>query len=289
MLLLRSTSRQKTMAVIVLCFVSLFGVSSCFSSVRPQSPFRYDRTVCPLRTQSKEGQSQRRMWWRRSVSSGHLCARKNDDDFEDWNELSKQLDFGFLQQRVRAMRLEVDERMALRPPYNPDLSPQDFVTTVLQSLRTNDDPWPDAGVETLLRSSTNRWKQLIYQSIGAPKDASLEAVMPALSAALVQPTNQFHILLLPSSTKGTDNYVLDFPTEPVDFLEDSSCWVECRLRHSRTDQLLVITGWSLRKQKQRNGKNGHGVTWMLDGLEWQDFRDEFRPGIGREEWMRICG
>ena len=30
-------------------------------------------------------------------------------------------------------------------------------------------------------------------------------------------------------------------------------------------------------------------SWLVDGIDWQDFRDRYRPGIGREEWMRICG
>ena len=29
--------------------------------------------------------------------------------------------------------------------------------------------------------------------------------------------------------------------------------------------------------------------WLIDGIDWQDFRDDYRPGIGREEWERICG
>jgi hypothetical protein len=29
--------------------------------------------------------------------------------------------------------------------------------------------------------------------------------------------------------------------------------------------------------------------WLIDGIDWQDFWDEYRPGIGREELERICG
>ena len=29
--------------------------------------------------------------------------------------------------------------------------------------------------------------------------------------------------------------------------------------------------------------------WLFDSIIWHDFRDGFRPGIGQEEWPRICG
>ena len=103
------------------------------------------------------------------------------------------------------------------------------------------------------------------------------------------------------------------------------CWVESRFRSSKDDQLLAIIGWSLVRRKRetitttRQLKNNNtqelqrptsataslpspsllsryeGTTnntddcWLLDGIDWQDFRDEFRPGLGREEWERICG
>ena len=32
-----------------------------------------------------------------------------------------------------------------------------------------------------------------------------------------------------------------------------------------------------------------GGCWVTDQVTWHDFRDSFRPGIGQEEWPRICG
>ena len=84
----------------------------------------------------------------------------------------------------------------------------------------------------------------------------MDHVLPALSTVLTAAPdkNQFSLLL---SDKG---FVWDFPTETVDFLDDSGCWVECRLYHADTNELLVITGWSL----EWNDNDG----WRLDNLEW---------------------
>ena len=102
-----------------------------------------------------------------------------------------------------------------------------------------------------------------------------------------RPHNQFAILV----GEGED-YVLDFSaTDPLDF-GDGTCWVECRLRDKYSGKLLVITGWDLICQQQRqrvgnagNFNDGSNEVWMVDWIYWQDFRDEFRPGIGREEWL----
>ena len=66
----------------------------------------------------------------------------------------------------------------------------------------------------------------------------------------------------------------------MDYL-DGKCWLEAQLRDPASGRLLVILGWSLVQNDRRE--------WLIDRIDWQDFRDEFRPGIGREEWMRICG
>jgi hypothetical protein len=79
-----------------------------------------------------------------------------------------------------------------------------------------------------------------------------------------------------------------FDTDPVDYY-DGTCWVESRLR-SRGGELLVVVGWSLQQERLwKEDDDGSMVVWLLDNIDWQDFRDEYRPGIGREEWERICG
>jgi hypothetical protein len=160
-----------------------------------------------------------------------------------------------------------------RPP-NPFLGPADLITCLLTDLQHNS----RVGVEALLESSTKNWRRTLCRSVGAPESsATTEQVAPSLQVALGRLNNQFAILV---GTEDAD-YVINFPTDPLDY-GDGTCWVECRLRRAADDELLVVTGWSL-KQRSSDG------AWMVDGLDWQDFREAYRPGIGREEWERICG
>lgn len=182
-------------------------------------------------------------------------------------------DFALLRERLETLRVQQMEHDFQLPP-NPSLKPTQFVSSLLNALWNNADPLPDSGFRVLLRSSTEHWRSRLYHSVGAPSSASLDAVASALGEAMSRPHNQFAILVAEA-----EDYQLSFPTEPVDYA-DGTCWLECRLRHKDHHQLLVVTGWQLQKQ------NG---AWMVDGIDWQDFRDEYRPGIGREEWMRICG
>mmetsp|Transcript_20641 Transcript_20641/g.29943 ORF Transcript_20641/g.29943 Transcript_20641/m.29943 type:complete len:120 (-) Transcript_20641:339-698(-) len=77
------------------------------------------------------------------------------------------------------------------------------------------------------------------------------------------------------------DYTISFPNDPVDY-DDGMCWLECRLRDAQDDELLVVMGWTLQKREEDGA-------WLIHNIDWQDFRDKFRPGIGREEWERICG
>ena len=76
-------------------------------------------------------------------------------------------------------------------------------------------------------------------------------------------------------------YTIEFPSDTLDY-SDGAAWVECRLRDKQSDALLVVLGWSM----EQRGSDG---SWLIDGIDWQDFREKYRPGIGREEWERICG
>ena len=75
--------------------------------------------------------------------------------------------------------------------------------------------------------------------------------------------------------------IVDFPFDTLDYY-DGTAWLECRLRDEKSDTLFVVLGWSF-KQRECDG------AWLINGIDWQDFRETFRPGIGREEWERICG
>jgi hypothetical protein len=129
-----------------------------------------------------------------------------------------------------------------------------------------------------------------------------EQIIPALGRLFSRPKQQFAILMGIENS----NYMIEFPTEVVEWSDDE-VWFECRLRDKYHDTLLVVLGWTmLRKQQMQysniiddydiddvnnnsNNQNNNFYSWYIHSIEWQDFRDEYRPGIGREEWERICG
>lgn len=208
------------------------------------------------------------------TTSSLSYKNSNDDDNNDWQVLN---------QRLEQMRLDVLEQELQRPP-NPQLSATEFVQRLLQCVWDNADPLPEAGFRLLLRTATDEWKAALYASVGAPATANQDVVASALGDAMGRPDNQYAILV---GSGGSNNdsddtrmeYAPCFPTEPLDYF-DGTAWVECHLRDKRDNSLLVSTGWQLKR-------NAEGA-WMVAGIDWQDFRDQFRPGIGREEWMRIC-
>ncbi len=157
----------------------------------------------------------------------------------------------------------------------------------------------------------------------AIEDASIEERMiSAISATMAQDQNQFGILV----GEG-EPYRICFPSEPLEYDDDmsssslltekniagmendllpsstittststgSTVWIECQLRHYDTNELLVMMGWQLRVLVHHNDDgdddddDNHRKEYQIDRVDWQDFREQFRPGIGREEWVRICG
>lgn len=211
----------------------------------------------------------RRIRRRRSFSTLLFSEKQGGQE----NENLDSKDMQFLHERIKEMRVEIWEEELKRPP-NPDLNAQQFVSSLLKCLQN--ELFPDSGYLELLRSSTDEWKSALYKSVGAPSSADEVAVASALGEAMGRPNNQFAILV----GEG-EQFVPTFPTDPLDYA-DGTCWIECRLRAISDNSLLAATGWQL-KQREVDG------AWLVDGIDWQDFREEFRPGIGREEWMRICG
>ena len=55
---------------------------------------------------------------------------------------------------------------------------------------------------------------------------------------------------------------------------------EQRVRLEDASEAHVTLGWELERRR--------GV-WLTSRWYWHDFRPEFHPGIGEEEWTRICG
>lgn len=188
----------------------------------------------------------------------------NEDVGGEWNVLNE---------RLQILRLDMLEKELQRPP-NPRLSACDFVQDLLQCILDNEDPLPDAGFRLLLRTATDEWKGQLFKSVGAPAGASEEVVASALGEAIGRPDNQFALLV-----GEAEEYVPTFPFEPLDYF-DGTAWVECRLRDKQDDSLLVSTGWELRRNQDK--------AWVVNGIVWHDFRDQYRPGVGQEEWMRVC-
>lgn len=212
-----------------------------------------------------------------------------------------------LTKRLTKLRAQLLEEQMKKPP-NPNLDPVEVITLILQELNessngigdSNDDNYdnassksstsfvlPDSGFRTLIRSSTNGWKRALRKSIGAPNGATEEQLVSALSSAMSRPNNQYQILVCSvndnddNDNDETKNYRLYFPGDVFEY-DEGKAWVETQLRHAKSGKLLAILAWSL-IQRESDG------SWLVDWLDWQDFRDAFRPGIGREEWSRICG
>ena len=204
-----------------------------------------------------------------SSTSSSTSLYYNQDD--TYGEL---FDADVLAARIQQMKVDIMEEEMRRPP-NPSLTPEQVIREVMDGLLNSDDPLPDAGFRCLFRASTKEWRSKILHSIGAKENANLDVAASALGAAIGRPHNQFAILV-----GEEENYRLDFTSDPVDY-QDGNCWVECKLRGKENDKLLVITGWEMHQREDG--------AWLIDGMDWQDFRDEYRPGIGREEWMRVCG
>ena len=196
-----------------------------------------------------------------------------------------------------ALKLEA-EKLKL-PPSNSSYfqDPKNVVTSILNVLLKPHAPVPMFGYEILYQSSTPRWQDVLRKSVGAPIGTKTELIYRALSTSMERNGNQFGILV----GQGTDQsiateitriqnghvqdadeeyYTIEFPWDTLDYY-DGTAWVECRLRDKLSDELLVVLGFSFQKSIDE--------AWLVDSIDWQDFREKYRPGIGREEWERICG
>ena len=128
--------------------------------------------------------------------------------------------------------------------------------------------------ERLLAASSGSWRNAIYEAVGAPPTADSKIVSKALEDAMRRPDNQFAILL-----GAAEDFVATFPSDTVSYDDDETCWVECRLRRKDDDELLVTMGINLTHQTDTG-------RWGIQSLDWQDFRDEFYPGLSGREWLR---
>jgi hypothetical protein len=126
----------------------------------------------------------------------------------------------------------------------------------------------------LLEASSPSWRTAIFAAVGAPAEAAPSGVAQALQDAMSKRDNQFAILL-----GHAEPFVATFPSDVVDYKDDGTAWVECRLRHAETDDLLVTMGISVVQSTENDG-------WKISSLDWQDFREQFYPGLSGREWLR---
>ena len=207
---------------------------------------------------------------------------------QDDNNVNEEIfDSDTLKERLQQLQLQILEEEMKRPPTNSALSPIEVVQEIMNALLHSYDPFPDSGFKLLLKTATPKWRTAILNSVGAKSTTTnIDLVASALGSSMERPNNQFAILV----GEG-EEYILDFsPSDPLLDFGDGTCWVECRLRDKHTNELLVMTGWDLcqqqtTQQQQDDVSSCNNSPWLVDGVYWQDFRDEFRPGIGREEWL----
>jgi hypothetical protein len=155
-------------------------------------------------------------------------------------------------------------------------SPIGFVEDLLSTLSAASiDSEGSSKGQCLLDASSESWRRAIYQAIGAPPDVkNTQGVAKALQDAMARPNNQFAILM---GSDGAEPFVATFPSDVVDYRDDGTAWLECRLRHSATDELLVTIGVQLISEQEQ---------WKILTLDWQDFRPQFYSGLSGREWLR---
>lgn len=283
----KTTSTRTAPAVCSLLFLLVLAAATdAFDATPPPSTFITTRKI-------------------QSRNPSNLRYGSNDHNNNNNNDAA--FDWPVLQARLDEMRLQICEHENFHQPPNANLDAYDFVSELLHGLWDHSNPLPDAGMRRLLRSSTPSWREQLYQSVGAPfPTANVDVVASALHEAMARPDNQFALLLEETSTHHQQHqttrtrsrsihhhdreqdaeeevaYRISFPHEALDY-GDGTCWLECHLRSANDDdKLLVSTGWELRRRASDNA-------WLVHRIDWQDFRDAFRPGIGRQEWTRVCG
>ena len=154
------------------------------------------------------------------------------------------------------------------PDPDPALTPSEVIALTLFALRHNDEPEPHTGAATLRRFSTPD-----FVLAGMP---TAPWAPQALSALLTSPASQYNLLL--------QDYELSLPSDTV-FADERHCFQEVQIDALGGGPMLAKLGWELERSEAPEQRG----CWLTCSVAWQDFRDGFRPGIGREEWTRAYG
>jgi hypothetical protein len=144
----------------------------------------------------------------------------------------------------------------------------------------------DDDLELCDQKRSDRNHMNLTGSLSTNNQLSEQQIIPALGRLFSRPKQQFAILMGVENS----NYRIDFPTDIVEYCDDE-IWFESRLRDNENDTLMVVLGWTMQRMRQYDYNESNNIknSWYIHSIDWQDFRDLYRPGIGREEWERICG
>ena len=263
----------------ILCLQTLvLGTSNAFiTTIIPSSSLRWELYIGFAQNNAADAQKQQQLSVEDELFLERFKRRRNDAAL-----------------KVESERLE-------RPPSNSSYfeDPKNVIAAILNGLLRPHEPVPFFGYEILYSSCTKHWQDVLRKSVGATIGTEIELIYRALSASMEREHNQFGILVglgtdhndvvtASSSESKQENgndydeeeyYTIEFPWDTLDYY-DGTAWLECRLREKQSDELLCVLGWSLEKSDG---------SWLVNGIDWQDFRERYRPGVGREEWERICG
>jgi hypothetical protein len=194
-------------------------------------------------------------------------------------------------------------------------SPIDFVRNLLHQLSSsssnsnNNNDNEDITLSSyekgmiLLNASSDSWRNAIYQAIGMTTSSTSnsdvattssnvdinQVIAKSLQKKMTHPNNQFAILFMGSSRTSNHEYpyTMTFPSDVVDYQNDNTVWVECQLRHPNTNELYVIMGIHLLlHHEQPEEHEQQASSWKIISLDWQDFREQFYPGVSGREWLR---
>ncbi len=194
------------------------------------------------------------------------------------------LEFRALASEVaRGRRAWPDGGGALNP--RPEYSPRDVCRLTLGALARPHVPRAYAGAATLARFSADGFAPAWPWSARA-----LPPPPPVLSALFDDPRSQYNLLVHPR------RFEVVFASDEPFCADGESAFEEIHLQAAplggggaaalvpgRGEHgCLVKLGWELTK-READG------CWVTSAWHWHDFRDEFRPGLGQEEWPRICG
>ena len=148
------------------------------------------------------------------------------------------------------------------PQPSASFAPREVLGIVVDAMRRNGEPRPHSGTACLLRFSTPD-----FVLAGAPGRLSPEALTDFMVLT------QYGLLL---DAEGG----IELPSDCLE-LDDNEAFQDMALfGPAGPGDVEAKLGWTLKRG---------GGGWRIDSLTWHDFRPTFRPGIGQEEWPRICG